>query len=373
MDLLKFIICGNVDDGKSTLTGRLLLDTGNIFEDQFTDYTHKTTGDIDLARVTDGLRAEREQGITIDVAYKYFATPKRKFICIDAPGHKEYTRNMISGASQADAAVLLIDARHGITEQTMRHANICRFLGIGHVLVIINKMDAVNYSQEIFHSITMAFAEKLQLSSHTQFIPASGLTGENITKPSANLSWYKGPALLDLLESIHISKAEASEKWVAQLVVQQTDGQYIFLHGNHPGIAEQKLISARTGETLTLSHASGLHPHMVYTGDHYYSRGDVFVSLHTPVQAKQQLGVELFNVSDHDLKPGSQYLVLAQQLLQHGTLVSEAFIPGNEFGLAMLDMEKPVYLCKNDTIQGILIDAVSKKTIAAFRSLHPAI
>lgn len=372
MELLKFIICGNVDDGKSTLTGRLLYDTGNIFEDQYADHTNKSTGAIDLARVTDGLRSEREQGITIDVAYKYFATGRRKFICIDAPGHKEYTRNMVSGASQADVAILLIDARHGITEQTMRHAQVCRFLRLKRIIIAINKMDAANYLEEIYHSITAAFTEQAGLDANMEFIPVSGLTGDNVTKPCAGLGWYKGPTLLELLETIDVSESQYSTgKFVVQQVIRHKKAQYLYGYSSD-GLLQQQLVHLQSGatiDTITESQSGGSYC-LRYEGDVPVERGDGLMQRRAQVLRKTGLGAELFNLGSEPLKPGATYLFLAQSSLQQVTLVAERPIPVNDFGNAMLDLEKPLYIVAHEAIKGILIDPHSKKTIAAVHSLY---
>jgi sulfate adenylyltransferase subunit 1 len=213
MDLLRFFTAGNVDDGKSTLIGRLLFDSNSISTDIIETLTKqsKSTGanaDIDLALLTDGLRAEREQGITIDVAYKYFSTDKRKFIIADTPGHTQYTRNMFTGASNADLAIILVDARNGITDQTKRHSILSSILGIPHVLVCINKMDLVDFSEDVFKKIEaeyIKFAEPLNLNK-ISFIPASALAGDNVVKPSAKMPWYKGESLLDFLENVEITE-----------------------------------------------------------------------------------------------------------------------------------------------------------------------
>ena len=210
MELLRFTTAGSVDDGKSTLIGRLLYDSKAIFEDQIEilEETNKQKGEdgINLALLTDGLRSEREQGITIDVAYRYFATPKRKFIIADTPGHIQYTRNMVTGASTANLALLLIDARHGVIEQTKRHAFIASLLQIPHIAVCINKMDLTDYSKERFDKIKSdfeAFASKLE-TRDIHFIPISALNGDNVVERSDNMNWYKGSTLMHLLENIHI-------------------------------------------------------------------------------------------------------------------------------------------------------------------------
>ncbi len=213
MDLLRFFTAGNVDDGKSTLIGRLLFDSDSISTDIIETLTKqsKTTGvdaDIDLALLTDGLRAEREQGITIDVAYKYFSTDKRKFIIADTPGHTQYTRNMFTGASNADLAIILVDARNGITDQTKRHSIISSILGIPHVLVCINKMDLVDYNKDLFNKIEAdykEFAKPLNLNK-ISFIPASALAGDNVVKSSDKMSWFKGESLLEFLENVEITE-----------------------------------------------------------------------------------------------------------------------------------------------------------------------
>ena len=219
MDLLRFFTAGNVDDGKSTLIGRLLYDSNSISTDIIETLTKqsKTTGvnvDIDLALLTDGLRAEREQGITIDVAYKYFSTNKRKFIIADTPGHIQYTRNMFTGASNADLAIILVDARNGITDQSKRHSILSAILGIPHVLVCINKMDLVEYSETVFNQIKndyIEFAKPLNLKD-ISFIPVSALAGDNVVNVSTNMPWYKGVSLLNFLEDVTISSEDDDEK-----------------------------------------------------------------------------------------------------------------------------------------------------------------
>jgi bifunctional enzyme CysN/CysC len=211
MDILRFATAGSVDDGKSTLIGRLLFDSKSIFEDQLeaVERTSQDRGEeyTNLALLTDGLRAEREQGITIDVAYRYFATPRRKFIIADTPGHIQYTRNMVTGASTADLAIILIDARKGIVEQSRRHAFLTTLLKVPHLVLAVNKMDLVDYDQAVFdriHDEITAFATKLEVRDLT-FIPISALHGDNVVERSANMPWYDGPSLLHHLENVHIA------------------------------------------------------------------------------------------------------------------------------------------------------------------------
>ena len=210
MELLRFTTAGSVDDGKSTLIGRLLYDSKAIFEDQMEqlEMASERRGEeqVNLALLTDGLRAEREQGITIDVAYRYFATPKRKFIIADTPGHVQYTRNMVTGASTANLAIILVDARHGVMEQTIRHAFIASLLGIPHILICINKMDLVEYQEKVFQDIQQQFVpfkEQLNIED-VRFIPISALKGDNVVDRSEIMEWYSGPTLLEALETIDI-------------------------------------------------------------------------------------------------------------------------------------------------------------------------
>ncbi len=211
MDLLRFTTAGSVDDGKSTLIGRLLYDSKSIFEDQLeaieTASQKKGEENINLALLTDGLRAEREQGITIDVAYRYFATPNRKFIIADTPGHIQYTRNMVTGASTANLAIILVDARNGIVEQTKRHSFIASLLGIPHIVYCINKMDLVDYNQKEYEKLKtdlVGFSSKLK-TKDVRFIPISALNGDNVVNRSTNMNWYEGSTLLHTLENIHIA------------------------------------------------------------------------------------------------------------------------------------------------------------------------
>jgi len=211
MDLLRFTTAGSVDDGKSTLIGRLLYDSKSIFEDQMEAIQQvserKGEEHVNLALLTDGLRDEREQGITIDVAYRYFATPQRKFIIADTPGHIQYTRNMVTGASTANLAIILIDARHGIVEQTKRHSFIASLLGIPHIVYCINKMDLVGYSQEVYDKVVNdleAFSAKLE-TKDVRFIPISALMGDNVVHRSENMDWFEGATLMHTLETVHIA------------------------------------------------------------------------------------------------------------------------------------------------------------------------
>ncbi len=234
MDLLRFTTAGSVDDGKSTLIGRLLYDSKSIFEDQYEAIkaTSEKRGEeyVNLALLTDGLRAEREQGITIDVAYRYFATPKRKFIIADTPGHIQYTRNMVTGASTANAAIILIDARKGVIEQTMRHTYIASLLRIPHVIVCVNKMDLVEYKEDVFERIKKdyeAFASQLEITD-VHFLPISALKGDNVVDFSKNMDWYKGSTLMYLLENLHIANDQnhSDARFPVQYVIRPMNNEY---------------------------------------------------------------------------------------------------------------------------------------------------
>jgi sulfate adenylyltransferase subunit 1 len=234
MELLRFTTAGSVDDGKSTLIGRLLYDSKAIFEDQMESIekaSQKTgDGEVNLALLTDGLRAEREQGITIDVAYRYFATPKRKFIIADTPGHVQYTRNMVTGASTANVALILIDARNGVIEQTLRHAFIASLLQIPHIIVCINKMDLVEFKEETFERIKDDFdkiATKLDVHD-IRFVPISAKLGDNVVDRSKNMDWYDGPTLMYLLENIHIASDinHTDSRFPVQYVIRPMKDEY---------------------------------------------------------------------------------------------------------------------------------------------------
>jgi sulfate adenylyltransferase subunit 1 len=234
MELLRFTTAGSVDDGKSTLIGRLLYDSKAIFEDQMESIEKASLktgdGEVNLALLTDGLRAEREQGITIDVAYRYFATPKRKFIIADTPGHVQYTRNMVTGASTANVALILVDARNGIIEQTLRHAFIASLLQIPHIIVCVNKMDLVEYKEEVFDEIKMGFDKiSTKLDVHDiRFVPISAKLGDNVVDRSENMNWYDGPTLMYLLENIHIASDinHTDTRFPVQYVIRPMKDEY---------------------------------------------------------------------------------------------------------------------------------------------------
>src|SRR6478752_3730089 len=234
MDILRFATAGSVDDGKSTLIGRLLYDTKTVFQDQI-EAVEKVSHDrgddyVDLSLLTDGLKSEREQGITIDVAYRYFATPKRKFIIADTPGHIQYTRNMVTGASTANLALILIDARKGLVEQTFRHSFIASLLKIPHIIVCVNKMDLVNYDEAVYDRIVeeyKAFSSKLEISD-IQFVPISALVGDNVVNRSEKMDWFQGATLLHMLETVHIESDHnhIDSRFPVQYVVRPMSNEY---------------------------------------------------------------------------------------------------------------------------------------------------
>jgi sulfate adenylyltransferase subunit 1 len=332
MDILRFITAGSVDDGKSTLIGRLLYDSKNILIDQLEQLEkqskHKESGEIDLAYLTDGLRAEREQGITIDVAYRYFSTPKRKFIIADAPGHVQYTRNMITGASNANLIVILIDARQGVVEQTRRHSIIASLLNIPHVVVAINKMDLVDYSQNVFNNIVIDYAEMMKtLGLHdVHYIPVSALHGDNIVDKSEKMNWYEGESLLHFLENVEIQQDInlVNARFPVQYVIRpQTDE----LH-DYRGYAG-KIISGiyRKGEKVTILPSGvtnkiksveiggkeveeAFAPQtavLLLEDDIDVGRGDLIVKADDKLKLSNELDVLLCWMDNKPLVPGNKY------------------------------------------------------------------
>ena len=334
MDLLRFITAGSVDDGKSTLIGRLLYDSKSIMIDQLEaiekQSKNKDEGEIDLALLTDGLRAEREQGITIDVAYKYFSTPNRKFIIADAPGHIQYTRNMVTGASNADLAIILIDARNGVVEQTRRHSIIASLLGIPHIVVAVNKMDMVDYSQDVYNNILIDYAHVAQTLGlkNINYIPLSALHGDNIVEKSEKMSWYEGPSLLQFLEDVKVEDDIdlTQARFPVQYVIRpQTDD----LH-DYRGYAG-KIISGiyRKGDKVTVfpSGVSSVIRSIELGGkeveeafapqsvilhledDVDVSRGDVIALSNNTPKTEQELEVLLCWMDNKPLVPGNKYLL----------------------------------------------------------------
>ena len=350
MDILRFITAGSVDDGKSTLIGRLLYDSKNILIDQLEQLEKQTknkeAGPIDLALLTDGLRAEREQGITIDVAYRYFSTPKRKFIIADAPGHVQYTRNMITGASNASLIIILVDARQGVVEQTRRHSIIASLLKIPHVVVAINKMDLVDFSEEVYKNIVADYASvaaQLGLNDIT-YVPISALQGDNIVDASTKMEWYTGKPLLQLLEEVSIDEDInlTDPRFQVQFVIRpQTDE----LH-DYRGYAG-KVISGvyRKGDAVTILPA-GIETRIskleiageevseifapqsatiLLADDIDISRGDSIVNTNNLPTTRNELDVLLCWMDDKPLQSGNKYYIQHNSQLQRAIVKEIAY------------------------------------------------
>lgn len=345
MDLLRFITAGSVDDGKSTLIGRLLYDSKNILVDQLEalerSTKNRTDGSVDLALLTDGLRAEREQGITIDVAYRYFTTPKRKFIIADAPGHVQYTRNMITGASNANLIVILVDARQGVVEQTRRHSIIASLLKIPHVVVAINKMDLVEYSQDVFNNIVIDYAnvaKQLGLKD-ISYIPISALNGDNIVDLSNNISWYEGKSLLQLLEEVEINNDINLDnaRFQVQFVIRpQTDDLHDYrgyagkvLSGIYRKGDKVKVLPACIESTISKLETGGRETEEVFApqsvviqlaDDIDISRGDSIVHSDNVPAVGNEIEVLLCWLDEKPLQNGNKYF------LQHNSRLVKAVV-----------------------------------------------
>ncbi|WP_448586655.1 sulfate adenylyltransferase subunit CysN [Thermaurantiacus sp.] len=329
--LLRFLTCGSVDDGKSTLIGRLLYDSRMIFEDQLAALEADskrvgTQGDaLDFALLVDGLSAEREQGITIDVAYRFFATDKRKFIVADTPGHEQYTRNMVTGASTADLAILLVDARKGVLTQTRRHSFLAHLLGIRQLVLAVNKMDLVDYSEEVFRRIVAdyaGFARSIGIEAFTP-IPISGLKGDNITRPSSHMPWYEGPTLIHHLETVEIDEA-AAERRPFRLPVQWVNRPNLDFRGVsglvtsgaiRPGDRVRILPSGRmttVARIVTMDGdldeaVAGQSITLTFTDEVDCSRGDVVAAAASPPEVSDQFEATLVWMDEHELVPGRSY------------------------------------------------------------------
>jgi sulfate adenylyltransferase subunit 1 len=334
MDMLRFITAGSVDDGKSTLIGRLLYDSKSILADQLEAIKrsgrNNGSGHVDLSLLTDGLRAEREQGITIDVAYKYFSTPKRKFIIADTPGHFQYTRNMVTGASNSDLSVILVDARNGVTEQTKRHSIISSLLGIPYMVICINKMDLVNYSYDIYNRIIgeyKEFVSKLDVKN-VYFIPVSALTGENVVKRSANMLWYNGKTLLEYLEEAEIELGLNLEyaRFQVQYVIRPRRDELHDYRGYAGRIISgifkkgDKIISLPSGFTSTIKEielygaekeeASAPMPVTLHLEDDIdVSRGDIIAKAENPPQTSQELEAVICWMDTKPMVTGGKYFL----------------------------------------------------------------
>ena len=410
MDLLRFTTAGSVDDGKSTLIGRLLYDSKNIFEDQIqaVEESSKKRGDdhINLALLTDGLKAEREQGITIDVAYRYFATPKRKFIIADTPGHIQYTRNMVTGASTANLAIILVDARKGIVEQTCRHAFIANLLRIQHVIVAINKMDLVDYDEAVYESIIesfKSFSSRLGNFIDVTFIPISALNGDNVVDRSDKMTWYSGSTLLYHLESVYIGsdRNHVQARFPVQWVIRPHSNEHHDFRGYagrvaggvfKPGDEVQILPSGFTSEIESIHTADGpmdevfspLSCSLLLKEDIDISRGDMIVKVNNPPQRGQDIEAMLCWFSDKKMMMRGKYS------LRHTTKEVKAIVSDlqykinintlrkieddkefcmNEIGRVSIRTSSPIYFdsYENNRTTGsfILVDDMTNETVAA--------
>lgn len=403
---LRLITCGSVDDGKSTLIGRLLYDTKLIFEDQLSalendSKKHGTQGEnIDFALLVDGLAAEREQGITIDVAYRFFSTDKRKFIIADTPGHEQYTRNMATGASTADLAIILVDARHGMLTQTRRHAFISSLLGIKHIVVAINKMDLKDYDETIFKNIVdefQTFAADLGFEQITA-IPISALKGDNITEKSHQMAWYNGPALLPFLESVDIKSALDEKPF--RMPVQWVNRPNLDFRGFSGTISSGKIEPGAEVIVLPSAKRSTIKEIVTYDGkldeakadqavtltlndEIDISRGDVLCAGQSPAEQTDQFSAKIIWMHDAEMIPGRQYLLkTANQTvsasiteLRHKINVntlehqSGKTLELNEVGICKLALSQPIAFDPYDDNKAtgafILIDKISNHTLAA--------
>ena len=410
MDLLRFTTAGSVDDGKSTLIGRLLYDSKSIFEDQLEamEESSRKRGDenVNLSLLTDGLRAEREQGITIDIAYRYFATPKRKFIIADTPGHTQYTRNMVTGASTANVAIILIDARKGVIEQTKRHSFIANLLRIQHLVVAVNKMDLVDYSEEIFNNIVSdfrEFASRLDNIVDITAIPISALNGDNVVDKSKNMDWYEGPTFLYHLENVYVGGEEnhVDARFPVQWVIRPMSDEWHDFRGYAGRVAGgafrpgddvtvlpsgfKTKIKAITTEAGDLSEAFAPQSICMTLVDEIdISRGDTLVKTNNPPKVSQDIEAMVCWFSNKSMPPKAKLIV------RHTTQETKAIIQEVKYqvdvntlhkiegidGLSMNDIGRitlrtavPLihdsYRRNRNTGSFILIDPGTNETVAA--------
>ena len=410
MNTLRFITAGNVDDGKSTLIGRLLYDSDSIHTDQLgvlQKQTKQEGVDIDLSLITDGLRAEREQGITIDVAYKYFSTSKRKFIIADAPGHEQYTRNMITGASNSDLIIVLVDARNGITDQNKRHASVGSLMGIKKAIIAINKIDLLNYSEEVFNQIKNDFeAIKSELNyNEIIYIPVSALVGDNVVTTSENTPWYNGKSILQTLESVELDGTEDLEaRFQVQWVIRPKDednhdyrgyaGQ--ILSGSYKVGDKVTILPAKIETTLVKIEKDLKEVSEVVAGDNVVlhfendidiSRGDTVVLSNQLPKEDNQINTWISWLDNNSLQVGKTYLlqhrfknvrVKVQQINRKWNVNQWQFTDGdavqlNDIAQVTLKTSQPLYY---DTIKknpksrsAILIDETSFNTVGALMFL----
>jgi sulfate adenylyltransferase subunit 1 len=406
MDMLRFITAGSVDDGKSTLIGRLLYDSKSVFQDQLDalERAGQVNGEINLALLTDGLKAEREQGITIDIAYKYFSTPKRKFIIADAPGHIQYTRNMVTGASNSDLAIILIDARKGVIEQTYRHSYITSLLRIPSVVVCVNKMDLVDFSENRFEEIKkqyLEFAKDLNLKS-IDFLPISALRGDNVVDLSKDMPWWKGKSLLGFLEDVEVSvvEEETHPRFPVQYVIRPQTPE----HHDYRGYAGQirsgtfavgdpivvlpsglksKIKKIDTYEGPLTEAYSPMSVTILLEDDIDVSRGDMIVPAGNEPKVSQDLTADICWMDTKALQVGNKYLFRQTtgavksavkeisyrvDTQTHGKLEATS-LDLNHIGRIVIRTAKPVSFDPYSEIRGtgsfILVDEGTNQTVAA--------
>lgn len=410
MDLLRFTTAGSVDDGKSTLIGRLLYDSKNTFEDQMdaVEQSSKSRGDenVNLALLTDGLKAEREQGITIDVAYRYFATPKRKFIIADTPGHIQYTRNMVTGASTANLAIILVDARKGVIEQTCRHSFIASLLRIQHIVVAVNKMDLVDYSQEVYDKIVSDykdFASRLDNVVDISFIPISALNGDNVVDKSGNMDWYEGSSLLYHLETVYVGNQEnhVEARFPVQWVIRPQSDKWhdfrgyagrvaggVFKPGDdvtvQPSGFSSKIKAVYADGNEVAEAFAPLSVSVTLEDEIDISRGDMIVKSNNPPHTGQDIDAMICWFSDKPMQPRGKYII------RHTSREAKAIIKEvnykvnintlrkveddlefrlNDIGRISIRTSAPLiydaYKRNRTTGSFILIDAMTNETVAA--------
>ncbi|WAT00102.1 sulfate adenylyltransferase subunit CysN [Rouxiella chamberiensis] len=405
--LLRFLTCGSVDDGKSTLIGRLLHDTRQIYEDQLSSLhndskRHGTQGEkIDLALLVDGLQAEREQGITIDVAYRYFSTEKRKFIIADTPGHEQYTRNMATGASTCDLAILLIDARKGVLDQTRRHSFIATLLGIRHLVVAVNKMDLVEYSEDVFEQFRqdyLTFAEQLPTDLDIKFVPLSALEGDNVATESQKMPWYHGPTLLDVLETVNVINIR--EQQPMRFPVQYVNRPNLDFRGYAGTLASgsvrvgQKIKVLPSGVESTVARIvtfdgdlqeawAGEAITLVLDTEVDISRGDTLVDIDETVKPVRNAKVDVVWMAEQPLSVGQSYDIKVggkksrarvqniEYQVEINSLTQRVVdsLPLNGIGLVELAFDEPLVLdnYQENAVTGgmIFIDRLSNVTVGA--------
>ena len=412
MDTLKFITAGNVDDGKSTLIGRLLYDSHSIHTDQLGVLQKQSkniskNSDIDLALVTDGLRAEREQGITIDVAYKYFATDKRKFIIADAPGHEQYTRNMVTGVSNSDLIIILIDARNGVTTQTKRHASIGSLMGLKKAIVAINKMDIEEYSEEVYQKIKTDFEALLPQLHYDEvhYVPISALVGDNIVSNSENTPWYTGASILDLLETITIDTQEnLPSRFQVQYVIRPQEDHLhdyrgyagLVLSGKYKVGDEITILPANIPSKIVRLERDLTDVQEVVAGDNVVihlendvdiSRGDSFILANDDVQQNNKFETWICWLDNQNLQLGKPYLlqhrfksvrVKIKAISQRWDVNNWTFEDTDQVGLndiAQIQIQSnqtlvyDAFLDNNKTGNAILVDETSHNTVGALMIL----